>query len=293
MEFKHEVIQYTNTIVPINWIIHNSSHGGSSVLPHWHQSLEISLTVAGSIPSYKIHAKEYQTHKGSILIINPAEVHSVFPGITTTIDAMTIQVPYALLKKMIPHFEYMRFVTHPNQFVDKQEKVAELQKCLFSFYEAVASQDELYQEMQLLSLTYQLLYLLAKDWMYQVKDSTLAIVQNVGLEKVGDIIAYIQEHYTLELSVQFLAETFHLSTFYLAKLFKKYLGMGVMSYVRLVRVQHGERYLMHTDKPIAVISDLVGFANVKSFRQTFIHLYGVSPKQYQLDVRSQKDEDKN
>ncbi|PZL78271.1 AraC family transcriptional regulator [Enterococcus plantarum] len=286
MTFEHEFIEYTHELIPINWIVHGPDHSTGPVLPHWHTSFEISYTYSGKIENYTINNVTYQTEPGTILFINSAEVHGAVSSYCADLEALTIQIPYDFLSKLIPHFEFMRFDNLPS---GKLAQVNQLREALSQFYHLVRREPEEFLELQLIRLTYEIIYLMAKDWMHREKMPINSNVYHRNLGQMQPIISFIQENYQQELSVGILANTFHMSTNYLSKLFKKSLGLSVMKYVQLVRINRGQELLLHSEKPIHVISDIVGFPNEKSFRRTFEDVFQQTPKKYQLDYRKKQN----
>lgn len=286
MTFKHEFIEYIHELIPVNWIVHRENHSTNTVLPHWHTSLEISYTYSGRIDNYTINNVTYQPEPGTILLINSAEVHGAVSSYCDDLEALTIQIPYEFLRKLIPDFEYMRFCNLPS---GKIAEVNRLREVLSQFYHLVRRESDEFLEIRLMSLTYELIYLIAKDWMNREKMPINSNVYNKNLGQMQPIIFFIQENYHQELSVGTIADNFHMSTNYLSKLFKKSLGLSVMKYVQLVRVTKGQELLLHSEKPIHVISDMVGFPNEKSFRRTFEEVFHQTPKKYQLEYRKKNE----
>lgn len=282
MIFEHEFIEYIHELIPINWIVHRENHSMNTVLPHWHTSLEISYTYSGRIDTYRINNVTYQTEPGTILLINSAEVHGAISSYCTDLEALTIQIPYEFLKKLIPDFEYMRFCNLPS---GKIAEVNRLREVLSQFYHLVRRESDEFLEIRLMSLTYELIYLIVKDWMTREEIPINSNVYNQNLGQLQPIIFFIQENYRQELSVGIIANNFHMSTNYLSKLFKKNLGLSVMKYVQLVRINRGQELLLHSEQPIHVISDMVGFPNEKSFRRTFEEVFHQTPKKYQLEYK--------
>ncbi|MFW3587486.1 helix-turn-helix domain-containing protein [Vagococcus fluvialis] len=285
MILEHEFIEYTHKLLPINWIIHRDDHSTATILPHWHTSFEISYTYSGRIENYTINNITYQTEAGTVLLINSAEVHGAVSSYCVDLEALTIQIPYEIMNKLIPNFEYMRFTNHPH---GKIKELNELREVLSRFYHLVRREILPLSEIQLMSITYELIYLIAKDWMHEETTPINSNVYQRNLGQIKPIINYIQTNSADELSVTKIANYFHLSTNSLSKLFKKSLGISVMKYVQLVRIDKGQKLLLNSDKPIHVISDIVGFPNEKSFRRVFEEVYHQTPKKYQLDYKEQE-----
>ncbi len=289
MKPTHEQIKYPHDIIPINWIVHTPEHAkGGYVLPHWHASMEISYTVQGSISRYHIKSTSYETKPGTILVINPGEIHGPIDTLVEDTYALTLQIPYSLLSTSLPNLDYQRIYTHLNEREEKQAELAEIQSILGTLYELLSQDVTTIIALKVTSLCYEVLYLLIRDWSYETTDSLNQLINGQGLIKMEKIILYIQDSYEKDLSIQSIADYFHISPFYLSKLFKNHLGSGVMSYVQQVRTVQAERMLRESSLSIRQISENVGFKNEKSFRKSFTNMYHMTPKKYQLNDKKNK-----
>ncbi|MGX7024963.1 helix-turn-helix domain-containing protein [Vagococcus hydrophili] len=282
MSFEHEFIHYKNQKVPLNWIVHSWQESTTTVLPHWHASFEISYTYSGMIENFTINSKNHSTEPGTVLLINSAEIHSAHSSYCSDLEALTIQIPFEFLNKLLPDFEYMRFVNEPKENINELNQLREI---LSKFYHSVKNEPEEFLEVQLMALTYEMIFLMAKYWMIQEKMPINSSVYNKKLGQIQEILSFVQENYAHDLSVDQIATEFHLSTNSLSKLFKRNLGLSVMKYVQLVRVNQAQSLLIQGEKSIQVISDQVGFPNEKSFRKAFEDIFHETPKKYQLSYK--------
>ncbi len=77
-----------------------------------------------------------------------------------------------------------------------------------------------------------------------------------------------------------IAWRFHLSGEHLARLFKKEMGLGVMQFLRDIRVDTGRNMLLSTNHPIAVLASMLGFSSSNHFCRAFTQLTGMTPTVY-------------
>lgn len=78
---------------------------------------------------------------------------------------------------------------------------------------------------------------------------------------VRQVKDYIDENYTLPLTLQTIATSFYINKEYLASLFKETYGFTVNSYIAHVRVGKAEEMLRFTDKSVSEIGYAVGIAD--------------------------------
>lgn len=101
-----------------------------------------------------------------------------------------------------------------------------------------------------------------------------------GRKAVGEMMAYIRNHYNEEISLTGLAEKLHMNATYLSELFKETAGMGFVAYLTSVRMQKACEYLKHREIRINQIASLVGFEDERYFSTVFKKTYGMTPGEY-------------
>jgi AraC-like DNA-binding protein len=98
--------------------------------------------------------------------------------------------------------------------------------------------------------------------------------------KVSDMVKYINEHFHEHLSLKGLAEHFHISSYYLCRIYKEVTGFTVIEYVNQLRVQEAQKLLKTTRYSVTDITEKVGFESSTHFGRIFKSLCGLSPLQY-------------
>ncbi len=105
-------------------------------------------------------------------------------------------------------------------------------------------------------------------------------VASPSLDRVGDILKYIDAHYTEPISLTSLSEKFYLSEFYLCRLFKEYTGRTVLGYLTSLRVNQAKRLLLFSKLSVGKIAKAVGFGSVSAFGSAFRARVGCSPREW-------------
>lgn len=95
-----------------------------------------------------------------------------------------------------------------------------------------------------------------------------------------EVLKEVDLRYTENIQLSGLSEKFFCSTAYLSKLFKRYVGMNYIDYVRKLRIEKAKDMLKKTNMPIEWISEQVGWESSRRFRDAFKDLEGVSPNEY-------------
>lgn len=101
--------------------------------------------------------------------------------------------------------------------------------------------------------------------------------------EVGDIKAYIDNHYYEDIKISMFTEKYFLSREYLMKLFKQQFGFGIHEYVQKVRMDKAKQLLDDPTLKIQDISAMLGYKDKNYFSKAFRNYYSVSPSEYRDD----------
>lgn len=98
-------------------------------------------------------------------------------------------------------------------------------------------------------------------------------------ERIIEIISFIQKNF-VDVTLDTLAEHFHLSAPYLSKYIKEKAGMTFQEAVREARMKKARNQLKYTNDTVETIAAGVGYENVEHFNRLFKRSYGITPVQY-------------
>ncbi|MCR5084036.1 MAG: AraC family transcriptional regulator [Succinivibrionaceae bacterium] len=91
---------------------------------------------------------------------------------------------------------------------------------------------------------------------------------------------YIEEHFGDKLDAGIIAAKVNASGNYLARLFKQDMGESIRSYVQRRRIELACAMLVHSQRPISEIAELLGFCSQSHFGHIFQGVTGTSPGHY-------------
>lgn len=104
-----------------------------------------------------------------------------------------------------------------------------------------------------------------------------------GNETVTRAADYLQKHFASDVTLEEIARFCAVSPEHFSRLFKKETGFGFREYLNLLRLQRAEHLLkQNRDISVAQIAAECGFADSNYFSVKFRKMYGISPKQLQL-----------
>ena len=100
---------------------------------------------------------------------------------------------------------------------------------------------------------------------------------------IVSITKYLQNHLQEDVSLNVLAQEFHLNAQYIAQLFKSEIGVGFLTYLTNIRIEHAKKLLLSTDDAISDISDQCGYNDYRVFTKVFKKKEGITPSQFRRD----------
>lgn len=99
-------------------------------------------------------------------------------------------------------------------------------------------------------------------------------------DRFAELVAWMTNNPTAEMSVQSLAHRASLSPRQFFRRFKEHFGSSPAVFVETLRLNEARRRLSHAEASIENIADAVGFHGADSFRRAFERRFRVSPSKY-------------
>lgn len=113
-----------------------------------------------------------------------------------------------------------------------------------------------------------------------------SVAKDSGKEEervIAGVIRYMQEHLEEEITLNVLAEKFHLSSAYISQLFKSEIGVNFLSYLTNIRMEQAKKLLVTTAASVAEISERSGYGDYRVFTKAFKKKEGMTPSQYRRE----------
>lgn len=95
-----------------------------------------------------------------------------------------------------------------------------------------------------------------------------------------EMITYIRQNYTREISLQEFGMQFHLSEKYISRYFKEHFHITLSQYINHLRLEHARQLLQESTVLVTEVALQSGYQNVSYFIRCFKKMYGVSPLKY-------------
>lgn len=91
---------------------------------------------------------------------------------------------------------------------------------------------------------------------------------------------YVSDNLAEDLTLAEIAREVYMSPYHFSRMFKLSTGLSPHQYVMHQRVEQAKALLKHTDLPVSVVAQEVGFASPSHFAQQFRRFVGVSPRSF-------------
>lgn len=261
---------------------------------HTHDFIEISVVEEGNGYHY-IEDQVLPVKQGDIFLI-PIGTSHVFRPSSTRQEKQLVICNCIFKTSLIQQWErffpeqsdLLRLLLYPEQsekrwlqYHDKHDKFLPMIATMhreylnrFSGFETI--------------LTTLLIQMLAMLQRIELNEET-EIVQ-APQNQLDEVIHFIEKYHAKNITVQYVAEYFYMSSSHFQRLFKKMMGLTFIEYLQNVRIQKCCQLLKSTNHSIHQIANKVGYRDMKFFHALFRKKTGVTPGQYRK--RFQENEDK-
>ena len=103
-------------------------------------------------------------------------------------------------------------------------------------------------------------------------------------EPVEAVREYIKHHIKQPIRIEEIADSIHLNSDYLNRIFKSAMNLSIREYITQERLESAKWYLEHSTYTGSEIAALVGYVNYSSFYRAFVKFTGVSPQEWRTRI---------
>lgn len=248
---------------------------------HMHDSYEIYLFLDGDI-DYFVEDHRYHLIPGDLLIFNDRDIHK-----STNLTGM----PH---KRYILHFNPAIILplctnrtnllacfqrTEPNRQNLIHLKGAQLQEVYTLFKQISHSLENPGYGEDTLALSDLIRLLVSVNRHF----NTLSAAVPRDMDIITQIMRYIQENLTNNLSLDQIAGEFLIDKCYLCRIFKKATGSTIYQYILINRINLAQQALQRGES-VSSACEAAGFSDYANFIRSFKKIIGVPPGQYKKDL---------
>lgn len=246
---------------------------------HYHNFYEMYMLLSGE-RRYFIRDRSYLIREGDLVFINRQDLHQTSDAGSPSHERIVIYFYESFLRQSFrSEADLLLAPSKRDNPVYRLEVRERLQ--------AAALADKLLHEMRhrepgcelaIRQAVVELLLLTARH--SERQNAAQEPLDTPLYRKMSDVARYVNGHYAEELSLPALAERFHISPYYLSRMFRQATGFTLNEYVNITRIKAAEQLLRETDMSVIDVSAAVGYNNFSHFGKTFKKLAKVSPRDY-------------
>lgn len=260
------------------------------VSSHWHEEYELMAVTEGYGAAH-INNHRFEIRTGDILFINSGDVHSFSaePGVPLTFYAIVFG------RELISSYgnddiqqKYIQRQTNgellfQDHFHPEDPGWQELSSLMEEIHHTYQSQDDGYElliKADLLRIWYLLCrYPSTSPISYHRNDDSRIVLTK-------EIIQYIRDNYSANLTLPELAYQFHMSEGQFCRFFKAQVNMTAIEYLNYYRIGVACDMLEDDSISVSTVALECGYNNISYFNRTFRRYMHCTPKEY----RSQKND---
>ena len=282
-DFK-ESKKHSSTLFPFNIYLCSIPLDFSDVPIHWHNDMEIIYIKKGCGTVF-LDFESHYVEAGDIIIVLPGQTHGI-----SQLES------YAM--------EYENIIFNVDMLLSKQSDGLDTSYFLpllsgnLIFNHIVTTDESYYLSIasaldrvdRLCAHGFPNGYELAiKGYMFEFffelytianKEDFVSVNSHKNLDKIKDIIRYIEENYRKSISIDEIAAVCNFSSSHFMKYFKKVMGRSFVDYLNDYRLSMASRLLLSSTDSILEIATDCGYENLSYFNRLFKKKYGITPSAY-------------
>lgn len=252
--------------------------GSACFTTHWHERMELLYLRKGDI-DLRVSDESFRLSAGQVAIVNSGQLHT---GICAA-----------------EHVEYEVLMFDLNVFLNDTTAVQQyLTPVLQSYivFRNVTDQPEVVQAVEdLVSLLQDEqqhpLYAIGQIYRLFGAMCRYCAVEQGPLrtpdKKFGQVLEYINTHYTEHISAGTLSRQFNYSEAYFCRLFKQLTGLTPSAYIRILRLEYAQQLLKQPQLDIADVADRCGFSDTAYFCNCFRKQLSQTPSEFRRRLQSE------
>lgn len=241
---------------------------------HYHKEFELLIATRGSL-CVQIEESTYTLSEGEGIFINSGLLHMICSNEETAHGFIAIVFDYSILctKHDCTFNKYIQPLMNGALLAPTilNSTVCGLVRSICASYETASFGFELYIKHSLL----QIFHLFV-----QSSEPATLPVQNTKSTIIKNVLDYVEENYSEQISLQDMADHVHISREYLCRIFNIMSDTTPIEYLNRYRIRQSTYLLIHTDRSISDIALSCGFNNSSYYNKLFLRYIGSTPTRY-------------
>ena len=253
---------------------------------HHHDFYEVYFFLSGNV-QYNIESRSYLLSPGDVLLISPMELHQpVFGSEPRVYERIVLWIDKRFLEGFgLPGQDLSTCfdTTAPGHTNLLRPEGIVRQLLTFQMEQLMkeAENEDTYSGLSCLTYLAQVLILLNRQAMQERRNLEIKVVPD---SVVYYILSYINEHYSEDLSLDYLANKFFTSKYHLSREFQRLVGTSVHRYIIQKRLVMAKQ-MMSQGMPSTEVYQHCGFGDYSNFYRAFKAEYQITPKEFTTKLK--------
>lgn len=240
---------------------------------HIHQNYEILLFLEGDT-KYIIEENAYTLEPGDVVVIRKNQMHRAYHNSPTRYERIVLNVPHEFFEGNGCEEYEDQFINERENFGDKIDAEIVKNSGLYDAFMRARKYSSGFKKNVhspvIRAIIVEILHILKNINSYSEADETDGPLK--------DIIRYLNENFTQNITLNELEEKFYISKYHLCHIFPKATGITLHQYITNKRMAFAED-MISMGKPVGEAATTAGFNNYSSFYRAYVQKYGKPPKQ--------------
>lgn len=261
-------VNYGNT--GINHLHLRYGAGEMCISAHWHDRIELLYLISGSLEVYlnDVHATALA---GQTVIILPNTIHCATSGSAGAEFHVIAFVPERFCNDTVASDQYLQPLFQKKTAFCPVTDHPKVTKAIEELTYRLTTIGEEGHPLCSIAKIYEIIGLF---YQYCAVDTAQARKPD---ERFGAVLAYVNNHYTEDISAKNLSEQFGYEEAYFCRRFKEATGTNATKYIRYLRLKKARHLLQTSKDSILSIALKCGFSDISYFSNCFKRQFGMSP----------------
>lgn len=266
-------MDFVKEIVGDDYYFHHSlteKPGANLFNLHTHDAFEIFLLIRGDA-SINIEGKLYKLDKLDLCFIYPGQFHRVIPDTDSPYERKVIRFDYSFTRSVDPEDFLLSSLSDFGIIKGRDLRLTPVLE-IYKRIERIFDYEGQIQRIYLNGAVSELLINISEI----LKTKDLINPQRSPDNKISDIIGYINENLTGDLSLDIISKNFFISKFHLSRLFKETTGSTIGNFIIKKRLLLAKR-LIYGGCTAMTACYQSGFTDYSSFYKSYKKYFKAPP----------------
>lgn len=271
MDYQYDVVNYDKNIPATIMHLNLSSETHKTEL-QWHREPEIVYVIEGKAECTR-NGESQIIEQQDFILFNSEDVHLVRPAKNASCRLLCVNFSFEYIRMFCKSIDSMFFDIN-----ECPEIKPEIVKVLYSLSEIDSSSP--YASLMQIANINKLYYLLLSTCVNFRRSSGASVSSKRDFSYAKTAIAYINENFKREISLDEISGVVNLSPSYFSKYFKNVTQISFSEYLANLRLENAVNDMLTKNSTVSTAAFENGFANVKSFITQCKKVYDCTPAQY-------------